>query len=570
MPSTIVLVASVTLALALLWRFRRVGLRPKDFPPGPPCLPILGNLHQMPTHDSHKQFAAWAQEYGPIYSLILGTKTVIVLSDGQGVKDLLDRRSASYSDRMDMYVGTELCSGGLRLLLMRYGAQWRMLRRLVHQLLNVNVSASYVPYQDLENKQMLVEFLDDPDHFLEHIRRFTNSLTTSMVYGWRQTNSYSPAIAAIFASIEGFTTLTQRSVSAIVDFYPLLRRLPASLFPISAAAQRHHVREKELYRRLWLEAKHAVEAGTARPCFCVGMAAKQREAEAAAIAAVLAAEKGRPGSGAEAERISDDLAAYMAGTLLEAGSETTAATLYAFVQAMLLFPEAQARAQAELDAVIGPGRLPVLADAPALPAVRACVKEALRWMPTAPTGGVPHATTKEDTYRGFRIPKGAGIIFNTWGIHMDERRYANPREFRFERYLGDDMGAAESAGRGGWEQRDHYGFGAGRRICAGLHVAERSLFLGISRLLWGFSISAKSGTRPDPDALTQGFVAMPLPFEAKIMPRSPEHAEVMRGAWKEASEVLDPEGQWVREKVPVPKGGGGLWGNGEGDVGEGV
>jgi hypothetical protein len=53
---------------------------------------------------------------GDVYSLMLGSKTLIVLSSDVAVKDLLDRRSAIYSDRPEMYIGQDLCSGGLRML----------------------------------------------------------------------------------------------------------------------------------------------------------------------------------------------------------------------------------------------------------------------------------------------------------------------------------------------------------------------------------------------------------------------------------------------------------------------
>jgi hypothetical protein len=82
----------------------------------------------MPSRDAHLQFQKWAQEYGPVYSLILGTKVLVVLSSDVAVKDLLDKRSAIYSDRQDMYIGMTLCSGGFRFLMMRYGPTWRMVR----------------------------------------------------------------------------------------------------------------------------------------------------------------------------------------------------------------------------------------------------------------------------------------------------------------------------------------------------------------------------------------------------------------------------------------------------------
>lgn len=57
-------------------------------------------------------------DVGDVYSLMLGSKTLIVLSSDVAVKELLDRRSATYSDRPELYIGQELCSGGLRMLMM--------------------------------------------------------------------------------------------------------------------------------------------------------------------------------------------------------------------------------------------------------------------------------------------------------------------------------------------------------------------------------------------------------------------------------------------------------------------
>lgn len=115
----------------------------------------------------------------------------------------------------------------------------------------------------------------------------------------------------------------------------------------------------------------------------------------------------------EQEGFSDDLAGYISGSLLEAGSDTTAATIIAFVQAMVLYPEVQKRAQEEIERVVGPNRLPTMEDEPYLPFTRGIVKESLRWMPTNILG-VPHAVTKDDEYMGFKIPKGAGVVNNVW------------------------------------------------------------------------------------------------------------------------------------------------------------
>ena len=114
------------------------------------------------------------------------------------------------------------------------------------------------------------------------------------------------------------------------------------------------------------------------------------------------------------EGFSDDLAAYISGSILQAGSETSSGILVGFVQAMVLFPEIAKKAQEELDRVCG-DRLPDLNDVPNLPYIRACMKESLRWMPGVPLG-TPHATTQDDEYMGYRIPKNATIILNVWYV----------------------------------------------------------------------------------------------------------------------------------------------------------
>jgi len=76
---------------------------------------------------------------------------------------------------------------------------------------------------------------------------------------------------------------------------------------------------------------------------------------------------------------------------------------------MILYPEAQKRAQLELDNLCGTERLPNIDDWDSLPYIRACIKETLRWMPTAILG-MPHCVIQDDEYMGYKIPKGAGVM----------------------------------------------------------------------------------------------------------------------------------------------------------------
>jgi hypothetical protein len=96
---------------------------------------------------------------------------------------------------------------------------------------------------------------------------------------------------------------------------------------------------------------------------------------------------------------------------------------------MALYPEVQKKAQAEIDAVVGPNRLPDFHDRPSLPYINAIVKESSRWNVVLPLGkffvtiiiailmifeGVPHMSTFDDEYNGFYIPKGTIMIGNSW------------------------------------------------------------------------------------------------------------------------------------------------------------
>ena len=72
---------------------------------------------------------------------------------------------------------------------------------------------------------------------------------------------------------------------------------------------------------------------------------------------------------------------------------------------MATHPEVQRKAQAELDAVVGPHRLPDMADRDALPYLNAILKETMRWHTAVPLG-LFHMSTADDEYNGYFIPNG--------------------------------------------------------------------------------------------------------------------------------------------------------------------
>lgn len=88
-----------------------------------------------------------------------------------------------------------------------------------------------------------------------------------------------------------------------------------------------------------------------------------------------------------------------------------------------------------------------------------------------------------------------------------------------------------------------------------MHIAERSLFLGISRMLWAFKFEKAEDDNsneitPDISKLTGGLFVMPQPFSTKITPRSQSHAERVRREWADYQPLLDSDMQWKA----VPEG----------------
>lgn len=73
-----------------------------------------------------------------------------------------------------------------------------MIRKIAHNALNVKVSETYIPYQDLESKAMLMGFLENPQLFSEHIRRYTNSVATQMIFGYRTRSIDDPNLKQLY------------------------------------------------------------------------------------------------------------------------------------------------------------------------------------------------------------------------------------------------------------------------------------------------------------------------------------------------------------------------------------
>ncbi|ELU37963.1 cytochrome P450 domain-containing protein [Rhizoctonia solani AG-1 IA] len=173
----------------------------------------------------------------------------------------------------------------------------------------------------------------------------------------------------------------------------------------------------------------------------------------------------------------------------------TVSSLKTFVLAMLLFPECQRKAQAEIDRVIGTGRLPTFEDKDRLPYIDNLINEVMRWQPVTPLGNlaVPHACTQDDVYRNYRIPKGAivkclvsrisssvisemALILESRSMSRNEEVYKNSECFNPDRFIDPQVPKIPA-------------FGFGRRLCPGIHYAGASIYITIVSILAAYNIT---------------------------------------------------------------------------------
>ena len=106
--------------------------------------------------------------------------------------------------------------------------------------------------------------------------------------------------------------------------------------------------------------------------------------------------------------------------------------LKTFFLGMSLNPDIQKKAQAELDEVVGPDRLPTHEDRDRLVYVNAILKEMLRWMTPIPLG-LEHCMIEDDELHGYFIPKGTIVIPNIFAMNHDPEIFPDPDVFRPER-----------------------------------------------------------------------------------------------------------------------------------------
>ncbi|KAF9516526.1 hypothetical protein BS47DRAFT_1340643 [Hydnum rufescens UP504] len=482
----VVVVLGFALLLSAMYLFTRRPKQSYPYPPGPPQIVFVGNALDMPGAHKELKFSEWGKKYGGVTYLSVFGHPIIVLNTAKAAIDLLDKRSAIYSSRPHSHMAD----------VMGYT------RKLLNTALNSRTARTYWPIQEKAVHSYLQRLLEAPADFREHIKRTSGSIVLKIAYGYSLKENDEVLVLA-----EKATDSFGRAVAGgyYVDYLPFreLSLWAANTRKFVVEGRGFSVRIRET---LFQYVKEQMAAGTVIPSF---------------TSTLLEAQGTITGSDDE-EALIKSTAAILYG----AGSDTTAATIASFVLAMTLNPDVQKKAQAELDSVVGPDRLPTWNDRGSLPYIDAILQETLRWNTATPLG-VPHAVIQDDIYEGNLIPSGATVISNIWAIMHDETEYENPFSFAPERFL-----------KVAPPTNPHdYAFGFGRRSCPGKDVASATVFMSIASTLHTFNIAKArdaSGREIEPTiGWTTGLVMHPTDYSATFTPRSDRAIELIRLANEE-------------------------------------
>lgn len=194
------------------------------------------------------------------------------------------------------------------------------------------------------------------------------------------------------------------------------------------------------------------------------------------------------------------------------GTDTVAILLEWIIARMVLHPDVQAKAQFEIDTVVGTTRPISDSDLPNLPYLQAIVKETLRMHPPGPLLSWARLATHDTHVAGHFIPAGTTAMVNMWAITHDEQVWAKPNEFKPERFMEEDVPIMGSDLR-------LAPFGSGRRVCPGKAMGLATVQLWLAQLVQSFKwVAADSGV--DLSEVLKLSMEMKYPLVCKAVPRA--------------------------------------------------
>ncbi|KAF8654799.1 hypothetical protein AX16_003368 [Volvariella volvacea WC 439] len=500
----------ISIAFFVLAVFQYLHSRAKNrtpLPPSPRGLPIIGHYLSVPQEEPWITYKIWGDECGSdILCLnMMGTPTIILNSLKSAV-ELLDKRSAIYSDRHPMPMMT-MVGWRFSLTFQPYGPDWRNHRKMFRQQ---TMASNYKDHEINAVRGFVDRLATTPSKWESSLRHMTGEIIFSTGYGIDIKPEGDPWVELAERCLVSAATAGNVG-SYLVDYLSFLNYLP-SWFP-GAGYQKTIEEDSKFVKSLPLApyevVKEKMSKGELKPSIASTMLEELQD--------------DKSDGAAEKERVLRNVL----GTMYAAGADTTVSSISTFILAMVQNPEMLKKGQEEVDAVIGNNRLPDFSDKDpeSLPYVQALLQETLRWKPVIPLC-VQHASTADDIYEGYEIPKGSVVMPNIWAILRDESIFGpdtdtyNPERFLKDGQINPDIMFPEMA------------FGFGRRICAGKEIALSSVWLSITTILATLDITKakdKDGNVIEPSGkYSTGMLCYPEPFECDIRFRSKKAEELVK------------------------------------------
>ncbi|XP_062192139.1 flavonoid 3'-monooxygenase CYP75B137-like [Phragmites australis] len=493
------LLAAAFLYLAAVRRARSSGL-----PPGPTGLPLVGSLLSLDP-ELHVYFARLAARYGPIFSIRLGSKLGVVVTSPALAREVLREQDLVFANRDTPDAARSISyGGGQNIVWNPVGPTWRLLRRVcVREMLSPAGLDNVHGLRWREFRATLRHLHDvsgtPVDVGAQMFLTTMNVITGTLWGGNIGSESERAAVGKEFRHLVAEITVMLGAPN-LSDFFPALAR-----FDLQGIRRKSDVlkeRFNEMFARIIEQRVKAEQAGgeAAAPDFLEYMLGLEKEG----------------GDGKTPFTMTNVKALLM--DMVVGGTETTSNTVEWAMAEMMQKPRILNKVREELDAVVGRDVVVEESHLPQLHYLHAVIKETLRLHPALPLM-VPHCPNADATVGGYRVPAGCRVFVNVWAIQRDPAVWKDPLEFIPERFLaGDDSDSGRKWDFSGSEL-DYIPFGSGRRICAGIAMAERMTAYSLAMLLHAFDWELPPGARLD---LTERFAIVmkkAIPLVAVPTPR---------------------------------------------------
>uniref|UniRef100_A0A5B7BIH9 Putative geraniol 8-hydroxylase-like n=1 Tax=Davidia involucrata TaxID=16924 RepID=A0A5B7BIH9_DAVIN len=464
-------IALVVLAISWYsWMFINKSKKGQSpLPPGPRGLPLVGNLPFLDP-ELHTYFASLAPTYGPILTLWLGKKVGIVVTSPAVAREVLKDHDTTFANRDVPVAGKEATYGGSDIVWTPYGPEWRMLRKVcVREMLSNATLDSVYALRRHEIRQTIGYFysrVGSPVNVGEQMFLTVLNVITNMLWGGTVKGEERASLGSEFRQLvaEMTSLLGKPNIS---DFYPGLARF--DLQGIQKQMRGLTQRFDRIFDSM-IDQRLKMDSGEDRKDFLQFLLKLKDEGDAKMPLPMT------------------HLKALLMDMVV-GGTDTTSNAVEFAMAEMMKKPEVMRKVQQELDTVIGKDSIVEESHIHKLPYLYAVMKEALRLHPTLPLL-VPHCPSEACTVGGYTIPKSARVFVNVWAIHRDPSIWENPLEFDPERFLN-----------GKWDYSgndfNYFPFGSGRRICAGIAMAERMFLFSLASLCHSFDWKLPRGEKLD-------------------------------------------------------------------------